>query len=289
MRIDLDHIKEMHRSIGHALAHWQYVETGLYLVTHCLLDTKHELSSIMFFHIESARSKLSVTDKLCKQCFKQSTYQRHWLPLKKDINPAIDIRNALAHFDVSGVDPAKTKRKSGAPTAFPLMLTPNSHDESAVRSDGSVKALYVEDLHETSAWFRSQARGLLEFVSTHIPDWQPRTASLPPETQRLIARSDITSPTSYVKYIIRIYFLLLSSELHELPDQICRPGDTKLRIHFVRARKPPRINPDKFCFASSIHLIPAALHHVTAPTTAQDGGSRHSGSRCCVDKYGGPV
>lgn len=187
MRIGLDHIKEMHRSVGHALAHWQYVETGLYLGTHCLLDTKHELSSTVFFHIESARSKISLTDKLCRRCLKQATYQRHWMPLKKEINEAVEIRNALAHFDLSGIDPAKTKRKNGEPSALPLILTPNSHDESAVRPDGGVKALYVEDLHETSAWYRKLAQSLLAFPPKHIPDWQPRTASLPPATRRLMA------------------------------------------------------------------------------------------------------
>lgn len=194
MEIGLNHIKEMHRSVGHALTHWQYVETGLYLVTHCLLDIKHDLASTVFFHIESARSKVSLTDKLCKRCLKQSTYQNKWVPLKKDIGHAVDIRNALAHFDLSGIDPKKVKRKDGSRTAYPLVLTPNSHDESAVQSDGGIKALYVEDLHETSEWFRTLARGLLAFVPAHIPDWQRRTASLPLKTRRLIEtiRSDLT-------------------------------------------------------------------------------------------------
>lgn len=178
----------MHCSIGHALAHWQYVETGLYLVTHCILEARHDLSSTVFFHIESARSKVSLTDKLCARTLPQDTYQRHWLPLKKEVNQAVDIRNALAHFDLHGIaDLSQTKRKDGNSTKYPLMLSANSHDESSVRPDGTIKALYVEDLHETSQWYRKLAQRLLAFPPKRIPGWQQRAASLPPETQRLMA------------------------------------------------------------------------------------------------------
>lgn len=187
MTASLSDIKEFHRSIGHALAHWQYVETGLYITFHCLLEARHELSSAVFFHIESARSTVSITNKLCKACLKQDTYQRHWLPIKKDANSAVDIRNALAHFELQGVNVQTFKSSTGRTTASPIILSPNTHDESASLDDGSVKALFLEDLHETSTWFRQIARDLLVFVATQVPDWQQRSTSLPPATRRLIA------------------------------------------------------------------------------------------------------
>lgn len=187
MTATLSDVKEFHRSIGHALAHWQYVETGLYITFHCLLEAKHELSSTVFFHIESARSKISITDKICKACLAQNTYQRHWLPIKKDANAAVDIRNALAHFELQRIDPSTFRSSTGKTTTCPIILSPNAHNESAVQDDGSVKALFLEDLHETSQWFRQIALDLLGLVAAHVPDWPQRATGLPPATRRLIA------------------------------------------------------------------------------------------------------
>jgi len=194
MTATLSDIKEFHRSVGHALAHWQYVETGLYVTFHAMLEAKHELSAAVFFHIESARSKVSLTNKLCQSCLAPDTYQRHWLPIKKEANAAVDIRNALAHFELQGIDPATFRSSTGKTTKCPIILSPNAHDESAVANDGNVKALFLEYIHGSSAWCRQIARDLLGFVAPHVPDWQQRSTSLPPRTRHLIAaiQSDLS-------------------------------------------------------------------------------------------------
>ncbi len=191
----LKFVSEFHRAVGHALTKWQYVETGLYILSHCLMGTKHQHSSTVFFHIESARSKLSLTDKLCKLELQPDLYQRHWRPLKKDINAANDIRNGLAHFDTAFIDPDELKRSTGEVTAYPIMLCPNSHDATAT-PDGNVRALFVETLHETADEFHALAQRLLEFVPAHIPDWQQRTESLPQETRQLLASIGSENPPS---------------------------------------------------------------------------------------------
>jgi hypothetical protein len=188
MAINVRSLAEFHRSVGHALTRWQLVETGLYLVTHCLLGTDHQRSALVFFHIESARTKVSVTDKLCKLCLPPKTYQKHWRPIKTEIGKAVDIRNALAHFDVSFIDLDELRRttKREPLTKHPIMLTPNSHDISALRDDGTFKGLYVETLQKTAEWFHRLALDLNQFVPAHIPDWQQQAASLPPETRHLL-------------------------------------------------------------------------------------------------------
>lgn len=190
----LKFVSEFHRAVGHALTRWQYVETGLYILSHCLMGTKHQHSSTVFFHIESARSKLSLTDKLCKLELSQDAYQRHWRPLKKDINAANDVRNGLAHFDVAFLDPDEIKN-TGQTTAYPIMLCPNSHDETA-SPDGRSKALFVETLQKTAVEFHELTQRLLEFVPAHIPDWQLRTKSLPQETQQILASIGSANPPS---------------------------------------------------------------------------------------------
>lgn len=177
---------EMNRSLGQALAVWQHVETSLYVLAHCLIGTDHKTSSILFFHIESARAKVSLTNKLCELSLEQSAYQRHWIPIKKDLNAAVDIRNALAHFEISAIDPRQTRRKDGSQSKCPLILSSNAHDEGSVR-DGTVKCLFVEDLHETTTWYKKLSREILILVANHVPDWQQRSATLPQNTRRLIA------------------------------------------------------------------------------------------------------
>jgi hypothetical protein len=56
--------EEMYRALGKALTRWQYIETGLYLIAHCLMETEHQVSSLAFFQIKSAENKLAFVDRL---------------------------------------------------------------------------------------------------------------------------------------------------------------------------------------------------------------------------------
>lgn len=178
----LPEVRLMHLHVGRAITRWQYVETGLYIVAHCMLDTGHREASIAFFHVDSARSKVSLTDKLCRAVLPQATYQSAWLPLKKNINAAVDIRNGLAHFDVMLLPPEAMPDLKGQ-TEYPIALTINSH----APTDGTdIKALFSEQVREASEEFRRLAEALLRFVPDHIPDWQRRAARLPQETLQVL-------------------------------------------------------------------------------------------------------
>lgn len=178
-------IEEMHRAIGKAITRWQYVETSLYIVTHCMLRTDAARSSAVFFHIESARSKLGVTDKLCRIGLKQDTYQRHWRPIMADVGKAVHFRNALAHFDLTLLEPAAVARGEFGVTVHPIALVPNSHAPASL--NGDVKGLHLEQVQDLSDLFYDLTIALVEFVPRHLPDWQKLAASLPPETQQLLA------------------------------------------------------------------------------------------------------
>lgn len=180
------HFRELHRALGHALARWQHVESAMYVVAHCLMETRHDIASAVFFHIESARSKLNLTNKLCKIGLAQDAYQRHWVPLKKQLGDAIEVRNALAHFDTAALDPKALTGEQAIETAYPVILSPNFIDDSAVAANG-VKSLRVEDIQEAAAEFLQLARALLELAALQIPDWPQRSRSLPPELQHLLS------------------------------------------------------------------------------------------------------
>jgi hypothetical protein len=166
-----------HKALGKALAHWQMVETALYVLAHCLMGTSREMSSIAFFHNTSLQHRLTLIDKLCFEKIKQRAYGGAWKKdLRKMIDDAIDIRNALAHFELSGI--RLDKLPDPKPTKFPIVLLPNGLDVVAYRS-GAGKGLYVEQLEEAAAEFTQLANKIGAFIAAHVADWQKHVASLP--------------------------------------------------------------------------------------------------------------
>lgn len=173
--------QHFYRALGHAITNWQGVEAGLYVLVHCCLGTSAERSSIAFFHIKSAESKLGLADKLCRLDLVEKTYRAHWVPLRKKITANVDLRNALAHFEASWVPPqAKGK------TAFPIALTPNSLDQARAREDGNVPALFVEQLHELAEDFLIRSKELIAFSRSHLPGWQQHASTLPRDLRQAL-------------------------------------------------------------------------------------------------------
>lgn len=185
-----DHIEVLHTAIGRALARWQYIETGLYLIAHGLLGSSHKASSITFFHIKSAEAKLALVDKLILAFMPQRVFASEWKAIRGDVNDALGIRNAIAHFELIAFDPQR--RPKG--TKFDFALTPHHLDTNAGRS-GTVKTLFVENLDKAADGYLMVARDLLRFVVQHVPNWQQQEASLPPDLQQVLEtiRSEVTA------------------------------------------------------------------------------------------------
>lgn len=170
----------LYNGLGQALARWQYIETGMFLIAHVLMATSYKASSIAFFHIRSAESKLQLIDKLACAILDQTTLKREWKPLRKDIDDAIDFRNALAHFEVSWIDPARVQG-----TAFPIALSAHHLDHHAVRG-GAVKALFIENLWQAAREYLDLAKRIMRFSANHLPDFERHIALLPPHLQQAL-------------------------------------------------------------------------------------------------------
>lgn len=82
---------EMHRSLGNALTRWQYVETGLYIVAHCLMETEYQVSSLAFFQIKSAENKLAFVDRLLHAKVGQSRRVHFWKPIREEIRGSVSV------------------------------------------------------------------------------------------------------------------------------------------------------------------------------------------------------
>ena len=129
---------EFQAKLGRALTRWQYVETGLFVLAHALMETRYEVSSTVFFHIKSAENKLSLVDKLCRLNLSQQVWQGEWRDLRKELSAHIDIRNALAHFEVMFVD----RPVSTGGTWIELGLVTHHLDIYSARG-GTDKGLYL--------------------------------------------------------------------------------------------------------------------------------------------------
>jgi hypothetical protein len=135
--------EEMYRALGKALTRWQYIETGLYRIAHCLMEAVHQVSSLAFFQIKSAENKLAFVDRLIFAKLAQYTRMKFWEPIRKDVRSAIEFRNNLAHFEIFFLD-EKHMSEVSPPTKYPVVLSYHHLDQNNRRLIAlSQVALYV--------------------------------------------------------------------------------------------------------------------------------------------------
>jgi hypothetical protein len=166
-------IAPFYRAIGRASARWQHIEAGLFVLAHAIMQTDYKYSSVVFFHIKSADSKVQLVDRLCRAYFDKTTIREEWTPLLKDLNSAVGIRNSIAHWeanftlDVSVLEPWEP----------PIALTPHHLDAIAqTETRGST----TNKLNHTADEFLALAIRLLRFVAPHFSDKALRATNLPP-------------------------------------------------------------------------------------------------------------
>jgi hypothetical protein len=172
-----DGADELYRALGKALARWQYVETGMFLLFHGLSSCPFEESSRQFFGREMwpIGVKLKTLNKICRD-HPQPDVREHWKPLHKDLKQHRDTRNALAHFEPGRFNlPPETGRGG-----IQLGLSPQLLDLTKRKADGRVEALFMEEIVQAADEFLITARALIEFIETHVPQWNNRLSALPP-------------------------------------------------------------------------------------------------------------
>jgi hypothetical protein len=181
--IDPNTLEAAHKAIGKALANWQHVETALYMLVHCLLGTSHANSSIVFFHIKSAENKVQLVDRLCYEHLSQRAYASTWKNIRTDLANLIDLRNGIAHFELTGIDLARMKEPR--PTQFPVAIS-SHHLDVAAHRNGTARGLYLEPLEAVAAEFIAMTNRIAQFVVDHVPHWRHHVARLPHSLQQAL-------------------------------------------------------------------------------------------------------
>jgi hypothetical protein len=167
---------KLNQALGQAILRWQYVETALFIIAHGFMGPDYAVNSIVFFHITSAKNKLSLIDKLLEHSLSQRHYQNYWRPIKKQTETAIEFRNHLAHFEAFVVLP-KYQHELGS--AFELGISSHHLDAHSAKT-GRVKIMTVEAIEDASAEFLRVSEILIGFARHHIPDVEQKIETMPP-------------------------------------------------------------------------------------------------------------
>lgn len=176
-----EQVGELQRQLGQALLRFQYVETALFHIAHCLMRTDYETSSLIFFHSKSVENKLGLINKLMSRRLTQFVQTKHWKPLRKSVEDTIEFRNALSHFEIVQVDGSKAV----PPSAFNWFVSDHTLNEFAKRSGGT-RGLSIEKIAEYSELTLKLSYRLIYFLLDQVPDFPAGLATLPQEARRHI-------------------------------------------------------------------------------------------------------
>ena len=94
-----EELDNLYRSIGFALAQWQFVEAALAKFYVFLLHNDNGTAHLSFFAIENFRSKLRVADAAAQSALR-GPLLLEWNRLHTKIDSHRQVRNNLAHFAV---------------------------------------------------------------------------------------------------------------------------------------------------------------------------------------------
>lgn len=161
-----------YRAIGRATIRWQHVEAGLFVLVHAILGTDSKFSSVVFFHIQSADSKIQIVDRLCAAYFDNDAVAE-WNEIHKDLRDALPFRNAMAHWEANFVtDPSFLP-----PGDPPVALTRHHLD---IRSEADTRAVSTSTANEVADEYLVLAGRLMRFVAAHFPLETLRATHLQP-------------------------------------------------------------------------------------------------------------
>lgn len=164
----------LYQAMGRAIARWQYVECGMFILSHAIMQTQYKYSSVAFYMLKGADMKQQLLSRLCEAHFTPEILEREWKPIKKQIKSGITFRNGLAHFEVSFMP----DRQYLGPNDPPVVLC-GHHLNYAVSSQPFVKAANMSELNQAASEWLILSRQLLQFVLSHFSIDDLRKTELP--------------------------------------------------------------------------------------------------------------
>jgi hypothetical protein len=176
-------------AFGRAMARWQDIETGLYILIHALLGTEPRVTSILFFHINSAKTKLSLCDRLCAEKLKESM-KKDWRSLSKQVTEALESRNKLAHFEMSWIIPGA--EIPDLPHDDPPMLFGPHHLDFFTWEKKNGVAFSKKDFEDFSDIWKKLVIDLFEFTLLNFPLETLYPTKLPPSLAYSLANIEVS-------------------------------------------------------------------------------------------------
>lgn len=171
------------QAVGKAVVRWQHLELSLFVLTHAALGTDSKLSSAVFYHIQSADSKIQLADRLCRASLGNETALAEWKVILKRFNAALPSRNALAHWEAQFIsDENLGCLQPGEP---PIALTRHCLD---IRSQADTRAVTTATANEAAKEYLDLANELMRFVANNFSLERLRITQLPPRLLQHLER-----------------------------------------------------------------------------------------------------
>jgi hypothetical protein len=168
----------LYHALGRAMARWQHVEAGLFVLGHAILKTEYRYTSLIFFHIRSPEAKMQLVDRLCREKFSDDIIKRKWTPLLTDLKSGVKFRNGMAHFEANYVTDASCLQ----PGEPPVVLTPHHLDINSQKGS-TVKGATTSSLIHAAEEYILLSRRLFGFVQAHFTAEERGALGLPPQLQ----------------------------------------------------------------------------------------------------------
>ena len=148
------------------MARWQYIETGIYLVSLGSMGGDHKNCSKAFFKKPGAGSRLDFADRAVRRSLALAKIAS-WTAIRDEVATFVRYRNCLAHFEIYHLTDAG--RLSVTPqTRFNVVISEN-HMNSETRSTDLVRGLSVEMIDQNSESMRELAYKIFYFVTDCFP------------------------------------------------------------------------------------------------------------------------
>jgi hypothetical protein len=94
---DIPHPNPIHHAVGEAIEAYSNVESALASLLESILDTDFQKAHILFFAVQSARSRNEMLQRLLELQF-QTDIKKYWASCASFISTLADFRNAIVHW-----------------------------------------------------------------------------------------------------------------------------------------------------------------------------------------------
>ena len=164
-----DGADELYRALGKALARWQYVETGMFLLFHGLSSVpapsrSHSANS-------SARGTRPIEVKL--KTLNKISSRPSSAGCPRTLEAPAQGPQAASGYPKRSCSFSSRGRFNLLPGTggggIQLGLSPQLLDLTKRKADGRVEALFMEEIVQAADEFLITARALIEFIETHVP------------------------------------------------------------------------------------------------------------------------